>query len=60
MNFKPNKEHVYVKRSCLFCKRYPCFQGQNEMECDYAKYGCLKYQGKYMSEKPKPKPNKSK
>lgn len=38
MNIRPNKEHVYTKRSCLLCKRYPCFQGQSEMECDYAKY----------------------
>lgn len=60
MNIRPNKEHVYAKRSCLLCKRYPCFQGQSEMECDYAKYGCLKYIGKYQKEKAKPRPNKSK
>lgn len=60
MNVKPNKEHCYLKRSCLLCKRYPCFQGQSEMECDYAKYGCLKYDGKYQKERKISEINKSK
>lgn len=57
MNKASSKEYIYSRRSCLYCKRYPCFQGQETTESDFAKYGCLKYIGKYQKEKAKPKQN---
>jgi len=33
----------FPKRTCLECKNYPCFIGIETMECDFAKYGCVKF-----------------
>ena len=34
------KEWKFPERSCLKCKSYKCFYGQDANRCDFAKYGC--------------------
>jgi hypothetical protein len=36
----------FLDRSCLTCKKYPCFQGIENCFCDLAKYGCIQYKEK--------------
>lgn len=33
----------YPDRSCLECRKYPCFPGINKCKSDFAKYGCNFY-----------------
>jgi hypothetical protein len=35
--------YKYPNRTCKECIRYPCFDGINNLSCDFAKYGCRKY-----------------
>ena len=35
--------YKYPNRTCKECPRYPCFQGIENLSCDFAKYGCRKY-----------------
>lgn len=35
--------YKHPERACKKCSKYPCFKGQENMELDYAKYGCVKY-----------------
>lgn len=39
-------EWLYPFATCKKCKRYPCYEGQDIVRCDCAKYGCRKYQGR--------------
>ena len=38
------KEWKFPDRSCTKCKLYKCFLGQEVTRCDFAKYGCRKYE----------------
>lgn len=57
INTKPNSEHKYKLRSCTNCERWEsCKCGMNRPEgfvCDYGKYGCIHYTGKFIDEKSK-------
>ena len=33
----------YPLKSCLECKKYPCFEGIKNCVCDFAQYGCIYY-----------------
>lgn len=35
--------YKYPERTCLKCKKYPCFRGQSNLSCDFAKYGCVSW-----------------
>ena len=35
--------YKFPNRTCKDCTRYPCFEGINNLSCDFAKYGCRKY-----------------
>ena len=35
--------YKHPERTCKDCVRYPCFEGIENMTCDFAKYGCRKY-----------------
>ena len=35
--------YKFPNRTCKECVRYPCFDGIENMSCDFAKYGCRKY-----------------
>jgi len=35
--------YKFPNRTCKDCVRYPCFEGIENMSCDFAKYGCRKY-----------------
>lgn len=37
---------VHPDRSCKDCAKYPCFSGIENMLCDFAKYGCIKFKSK--------------
>lgn len=43
---KDGVKYQYPQRTCKDCIKYPCFRGQERMTCDYAKYGCRKYEDK--------------
>lgn len=43
MNDKYGIKYKYPDRSCLNCKKYPCFAGIKLCVCDFAKYGCSLY-----------------
>lgn len=30
-------------RTCKECEKYPCFEGIENMSCDFAKYGCREW-----------------
>lgn len=34
------------ERTCLECKHNPCILGQDKCKADFAKYGCVMYDGK--------------
>lgn len=36
-------KYQHPERSCKECLKYPCFRGQENSKCDYAKYGCKHY-----------------
>ena len=40
---KNGVKYRHPERTCKNCSKYPCFRGQKEMKCDYAKYGCKSY-----------------
>ena len=40
---KSVKAKIYGKRSCKFCEKYPCFDGIDNLETDFAKEGCRGY-----------------
>lgn len=50
----PDKEHQYKLRSCLNCIHWEqCRSGKHRAEgfvCDYAKFGCIRYDGEYRLE----------
>lgn len=33
----------YPERDCIECINYPCFEGINNLSCNFAKYGCQQY-----------------
>lgn len=35
------KEWRFPERSCLRCKSYKCFKGQDAYRCNFARYGCV-------------------
>lgn len=40
---KNNIIYKYPERSCLQCKKRPCFKGFDFINVDFAKYGCLNF-----------------
>lgn len=47
--FYKDKEGIRYKfpeRSCKLCIKYPCYIGQEKIDCDMAKYGCKNYKDK--------------
>lgn len=36
-------KYKHPERSCIECKKYPCFRGIEHLACDFAKYGCIEY-----------------
>lgn len=55
INTEPNRDHQYSLRSCFNCKIFDnCISKynvqDNRIHCDFAKYGCVHYQGEYSSE----------
>lgn len=36
--------YKFPERTCKDCLKYPCFGGIETMKCDFAKYGCRKYE----------------
>lgn len=48
-NFGKDRDGVkyqYPERTCIECRKYPCFRGIEKRQCDYAKYGCINYEDK--------------
>lgn len=48
-NFGKDKDGVkyqHPERTCIDCRKYPCFRGMINCQCDYAKYGCINYKDK--------------
>ena len=39
-------KYKYPKHSCLDCKKYKCFMGQENCSSDFGKYGCSMWVGK--------------
>lgn len=37
---KNNIIYKYPERTCLQCKKHPCFKGFDFVNIDFAKYGC--------------------
>lgn len=35
--------YKFPNRDCEECARYPCFEGIQNLSCNFAKYGCRKY-----------------
>lgn len=38
---KHSSKQVYPKRTCLECGNYPCFEGIDNCNTDFAKAGCI-------------------
>lgn len=38
-------KYQFPNRTCIDCKKYPCFQGIQNCVCNFAAYGCKYYQG---------------
>jgi hypothetical protein len=36
-------KYKFPQRSCNNCRRHPCFIGQDNLNFDFAKYGCCEY-----------------
>ena len=36
--------YKHPERTCKECLKYPCFEGIENMICDFAKYGCQQYE----------------
>lgn len=34
----------YPERTCTQCVNYPCFDGMETLDSDFAKYGCFQYE----------------
>ena len=43
---KDGVKYQHPERACIDCKKYPCFTGMKNRQCDYAKYGCVNYKDK--------------
>lgn len=39
-----NNIYKYPSRKCKDCKKYPCFRGIENLDSDFAKYGCLEFE----------------
>ena len=37
-------KYKYPERSCKDCVKFMCFEGMENMVCDFAKYGCRTYE----------------
>lgn len=33
----------YPERDCKKCLNHPCFEGMDNLSCNFAKYGCQQY-----------------
>lgn len=42
---KHTSKPLYMDRECIKCSRYPCFEGIDKMKTDFAKAGCLDWEG---------------
>lgn len=42
---KHTSKPTYPDRECVKCGRYPCFTGIEKMRTDFAKAGCLDWEG---------------
>lgn len=36
--------YKYPNRDCKECLNYPCFDGIDNLSCNFAKYGCQQYE----------------
>lgn len=40
----------FPERTCISCRRYPCFKGIEKCASDFAKYGCSLYLEPYIDD----------
>lgn len=40
---KDGTKYKHPERSCSECCKNPCFTGKNNIDLDFAKYGCVMY-----------------